>query len=281
MSRPRPVYPVPMAQERSTATTSWWGKFRLGEDEIGRWRVGPLDLWVRRTALDWRYGARRGEDPLESTLSIRVPAAQDDLEALPEELARFGYAGTEETLELVPALADRPVVARPAVPFFVPPGQKVDLFVSTPVWIRLRAGKDELAQVPCTRPSDTWFGSNTRGLLAYAMRTFLRRSLDAVPQRPHRAVTWLSVKNDSDHPLALERLSLPAPQLSLFSSPSGALWTEHVRIKSGDDGEVAEVTLGKGAPRLVKDGKAVAPPRASQGRSFGSLVFGGLFKTGI
>lgn len=260
---------------------SWWGEFRLEKGQIARWRVGSLDLWIRRTDLDWRYGAARSDDALEDTLEVRVPASDLDVAGgLPEEAARFGCGRTGASIELVPCLADRPVVARPAVPFFVPPAQKVELYVSTPLWIRLRAGGADLAEVPCTRPSDTWFGGNTRGVLSYAVRTHLRRDLDDMPMRPHRAVSCLTVENVSDDLLALERLSLPAPQLSLFASPSGLLWTERVSVKQEGKDDLAAVSLGKGAPRAAGGGRLVAGPRAPQGKSFGSLVFGGLFEAG-
>ena len=60
-----------------------------------------------------------------------------------------------EICELLPNLADRPVVARPAVPFFIPPGEELELFVSTPIWVQLRSGTTDLVELPCLRPSDT------------------------------------------------------------------------------------------------------------------------------
>ncbi len=271
---------IPSRESLPSTGAKWWGKFELAEDQAGRWRIGSLDLWVRRTALDWRYGMSRGDDTLDSSLFVEVPMPDESTPELPEELARFGYGRTEGAIELVPALADRPIVARPAVPFFVPPGQSIELFVSTPLWIRLRAGKVDLAEVACTRPSDTWFGSNTRGVLSYALRTRLRRRLEDLSVLPHRAVSCIEVKNASESNLALERFSLPAPQLSLFVSPTGLLWTEHVTVRYDDDGDLSEVSLGKGPPRMAGKAKTVSAPRDSQGRSFASLVFGGLFESG-
>lgn len=266
-----------MREAKGVVPAKWWGKHQLEEGEAGRWRVGSLDLWIRRTRLDWRYGWAHSDDSLEDTLDVEVPVKGPCEEDLPDERARFGFDRTDTTIELLPVLADRSVVARPAVPFFVPPGQTVELFVSTPLWITLRAGKSDLAEVPCSRPSDTWFGNNTRGKLCYATRTLLRRRLEELPLRPHRVVSCLSVENVSDSLLALERISLPMPQLTLFASPSGTLWTERVTVKKGADDDLSAVTLGKGAPRMAGGGKSVAAPRSPQGRSFGSLVFGGLF----
>jgi len=262
-------------------STNWWGKFELEEGELGHWCVGPLELWIRRANQDWRYGSKRSENPVENRLQVDVPwNSRGSERALPEEEARFGVAKTGSTIELAPLLADRPVVARPAVPFFVPPGEKVDVFLSTPLWVQLRVGKSALAEVPCFRPSDTWFGSNTRGELSYSSRTHLRRNLANVEHRPHRAISCLSIENNAKENLALERLSLPVPQLSIFASPTGSLWTEHVSVRNEEDGDLSEVSLGKGPPREAGNGKLIAPPRSPLGRSFGSLIFGGLFEVG-
>jgi hypothetical protein len=266
-----------MEDNDSSGRTGWWGTFELERGRLGRWRVGPLDLCVRRTEEDWRYGFSHSGDTLESTLEVEVPVADEDACELPEELGRFGFPETDAAIELVPLLADRAVVAHPSVPFFVPPGVRIELFVSTPVWIRLRAGGGDLAEVPCTRPSDTWVGTNTRGELGYATRTHLRRCLEEIPLRHHRAVSCVTIDNGSEEKLALERLSLPVPQLSLYGTRSGWLWTESVTVRHEDD-DLAEVFLGEGPPHHAPDAERVSRPRAPQGSSFASLVFGGLFE---
>ncbi len=269
--------------ETSLTDPKWWGAFQLREGEVGSWSLGPLRLWVRRTAVDWRYGAERSGDFLDDTFDVRVPApASADLHATAKELGRFGFTSTGAEIELVPALADRPMVARPGVPFYVPPGQRVELYISTPIWVRLAASGASLVEVPSARPSDTWFGGHTQGALCYATKTNLRRRLDNVPLRPHRAISMLTVVNEARENLALERLSIPLPQLSLYASPSGALWTQHVSlVNTDDDGDFADVRLGKGAPEIAGGGTLVAGPREHLGSSFGSLVFGGLFQTGF
>ncbi|MFT7486480.1 MAG: hypothetical protein ACI9F9_002335 [Candidatus Paceibacteria bacterium] len=270
-----------MSAEVLTNRRAWWGKYELEQGALGHWRIGPLSLWLRRTALDWRYGFERSDDILESSLEIHVPVDDRASAATrPDEAGRFGCTSTDPDIELRPLLADRPVVVRPAVPFFIPPGQKVELFVSTPLWVSLHSGKMDLTELPCVRPSDTWFGTNTRGELSYATKTHLGRHLENLPQRPHRAVTCLTVENAASEMLTIKRLSLPVPQLSLFATPAGSLWTQHVSLKKEEGGGLAQVTLSKGAPGRGGGGMLVSPPRAELGRSFGSLVFGGLFDSG-
>ncbi|MDF1799284.1 MAG: hypothetical protein P1V81_08930 [Planctomycetota bacterium] len=270
-----------MTTSEAAQQKSCWGHYQLEPGALGRWRIGPLDLWVRRTTLDWRYGFERGGDTLESTLEVQVPFDEcASPETPPEEAARFGCRRTEANLELLPVLADRPVVARPSVPFFIPPGQQLELFVSTPVWVRLRSGATDLMELPCVRPSDTWFGTNTSGELSYATKTHMRRNLESLPQRPHRAVTAMTVINASKEQLPVRRLSIPVPQLSLYQARGGTLFTQHMLLRWEEGGDLTEVTLGTEAPVQAKGGKLLAEPRAPLGRSFASLVFGGLFESG-
>jgi hypothetical protein len=275
------AYTLVMATREIARRSDCWGHYQLDVGALGRWRIGPLDLWVRRTALDWRYGFERSDDVLESALDVQVPFDESELtEAHPEEAARFGCRRTEPGLELHPRLADRPVVARPAVPFFIPAGQELELFVSTPVWACLRSGRTDLVELPCVRPSDTWFGTNTRGELSYATKTHMRRQLENMPLRPHRAITGLRVVNASEEQLPIRRLSIPVPQLGLYRSKAGTLWTQHMLLRWESGGDLTEVNLGTEAPTQAKGGELVAEPRTPLGRSFGSLVFGGLFESG-
>lgn len=48
-------------------------------------------------------------------------------------VSRFSFRETAKLLRLVPALADRPVVVRPDLPFFISADETITLFVSTPV----------------------------------------------------------------------------------------------------------------------------------------------------
>ena len=141
-------------------------------------------------------------------------------------------------IALTPALADRPVVARPEKPFCLPAGAEAVVYVSSPLWVVLSTAQDlKLAEIPIVRPSDTWLGPSTReGELCYASRTFLRLSLDNLPRRPHRATSMVRILNHADTALPLRALKLPAPPIWLCTgplagssgprtSPSSAAWT--------------------------------------------------------
>ena len=162
------------------------------------------------------------------------------------------------------SLANRPVISRPVTPFHLPAGEEATLFVSTPVWLHLAAAKPlrDLTDVPIQRPSDTWFGPSTReGQLCYDSRTSGRLHLEEVPQRPHRAVTRVVIRNDGSDALRLERLSLPAPFLAVFEADDGLLWTTPVTLVREPSGEMGTVKIHENPPQEARHARRLSPPR--------------------
>jgi len=257
----------------------WWSPFQLETGQMGRWQIGPRTLWLYHTAHEWRILTRAGEDSLQAASSSRRPLPKSErrrvLDGTTEvdDVHRFSFRTTTADGKLHPALADRPVVIRPEDPLSVPPGEEATLFVSTPLWIQFSAGAtaSTLFEIASHRPSDTWFGTSTRtGELSYAARTAGRMQLDDLPQRRHRAVTPLRLRNEAEDVLRVERVQLPTPHLSLYETEDGFLWTEQVTMQRRRTGEGAEVTVADGPPRQQDAAERIATPR--QGARSGLVV---------
>lgn len=274
--------------DRDAATTSiprgagqatWWGEFPLEAGTWGHWRIGPLALWVGRTEHDWQIAYARGDDPFGDEMQIDVPV---DLQRSPisadAERHRTAFTSASGVLELRPILADRRVVARPDTTFSIPSRQQVSVFVTSAVWIRLGCGpqKERLLEVPTWRASDTWFGDNRSGFLCYATRTTMRLDVDELPPRPHRAVTPVLIDNQGTNALNIERISLPMPNLSVFASPAGSLWTERLHLTRKDDVELAHVHIETDKPPMPGAVRLGEPREAGEDNLL-SRVFTGLF----
>jgi len=267
----------------------WWGAVTLSTGQLARWRAGPSTVHAERRTSDWRIWHESEADAyaVVAERARRVPDAPP--EGAPT--LRFSFAETPDTITVKPVLADRPVIVRPESPLTVPPGERVTLYVSSPVWMALklevrrpRRGRSEatsepvvLAELPTFRPSDTWFGASTReGELCYAVRTAARLELADLPLRPHRAVTPVTVENQAATPLALSRVSVPMPFLALHVDRAGRLWSDGVLFtREPDDDTSVKVTA------FVPDGgERLAPPRSTQGfgqalsRTFSRLLKG-------
>lgn len=250
--------------------TPWWTTYTVEAHHGGRWQIGPRTLWLFHGLDEWRVMHRQSDDPMEGTSTVRVPIPEAEWTSvldpdLPEEqTVRFSFRHADGHVALHPALADRPIVARPENPTHIPSGEEITLYVSTPLWIRIELGRAANAthEIPSSRPSDTWVGPSTReGELCYATRTTGRIRLDHLPLRPHRAVTPLLIRNRASDALLLERVQLPTQHLALYESPDHGLWTQAVTLHREEGREGADVRITPGAPRQIAKARRIAEPR--------------------
>jgi len=242
-----------------TTDPTWFRTYPVPADTPTHWAVGPLDLWAVRRRGEWQLHHREDPDRVRDALILAdqdVPLPEG---AVPE---RFATDDADQELTLRPAVADRPVVVRPDPGLWLVAGAEVQLFVSTPAWIEVSVGRGgRLLDLPCTRPSDTWFGANTlSGELCYAGRTAARLDAASLPRRAGRVFTEVTVRNEASEALRLERLLLPCPHLPLFADHEGALWTASVRLTRTEDAPEAAVHIAA-APTAAGAVTPVASPR--------------------
>lgn len=268
--------------EEATAQAAWWGSYDLEAGDVGYWLIGGFEMWTRRTEREWQVFTRHGGDPLAGERAVEVPSSR----GWPDgdgELRRFAFRRTQSTIEILPALADRGVVLLPGVAFSIPPREECTLYISTPLWVTLLLGSSTpILDIPCHRPSDTWFGPNTiTGEVCYSSKTRASQSLENVTRVPHRAISVVKIRNRAATKLQFERMNLPVRNLTLFADASGNLWTESVTLERAEDGDFADLKLGKGAPEEAGKGtrsEAVRPPREKPERGLPILAFGNLLR---
>lgn len=237
-----------------------WHDYALGDSRVLELRLGSLTLAVQHLTEEWRAGYRRSATEATGEVHFRQSVNWDEC----DETQRLVLHDQSDRLRLYPALADRPVIIRSASPLLLPAGEQVTLYVSSPIWVRLEVGESSrlLLDIPAMRPSDTWFGPSTReGELCYAARTLGRLRLTDLPRRAHRAITPLVIRNQSDSDLAFEKVSLPAPHLSLFTTAEGFLWTQQVTMERIDADEPETLRIGDGAASEAKGGTLLTRAR--------------------
>ncbi len=237
-------------------------------------------MWVQRLVGEWRVAlVRNGGDPCDEAV-VDVPA-DDPIDLIElDEVRRFGVRGDETDIAIEPRLADRPVVARPERPFYVPARQQVTMFVGTPLWVALTPSATDhlIEELPLVRPSDTWFGPDTtRGELCYASRTGCRLRFDDVVLRPHRAITEVTINNTARDELLVERLKLPVQHVGLYEADDGVLWTQDVELQRVEGQDLAPLRVKSGAPRAAAGRVCIAPPREHAGENLLVRAFSQLF----
>lgn len=243
-------------------TAKWWGKYEFEEGETRCWRLGPFSMWVTRLAAEVRVATQI--DPAGDPAAILAGGREFGPAPADAEIVRYGVRDRVSKLEIVPITVDRAVIVKSENPYIVPPGGAVTAFIGSPIWLRIQLTGPlrPLHEALTQRPSDTWLGPSTlEGELCYAVRTSVRYNLGSLPVQPNRAVSVVRVINHADSPLPLARLRLPLPHLSLYASGEGRLWTEAVTLDRHQDGDLAEIKLGKSAPREAGKCVHVSGPR--------------------
>ena len=232
------------------------------ENRTASLQIGPLKIWIARSRLEWNLARSHSGEDDEDTTTVYHDVAPDE----PPESAerqRFPFRETSPQLHLKPALADLPVVVRPEVELFLPSGEEARLFVSTPLWVVLAVGPKSipLADFPIRRSSETWFGPSTReGEVCYASRSRAKLFLNEVQSTQLRAITAVHVRNRAPGAFAINRIKVPAPQLSLHVA-EGRLWTETLSIARTDDDGTVTFEIGSGTPPEVRQAERIGGPR--------------------
>jgi len=251
-------------------------------------------LWVRRGEREWCVATDRRID-LSNVLS-RAPAqphepSPDDavIVAAPADpppetatMRHFAFAQTTDELHLVPSLADRTVVVGPRQRMSVVPQQEVTVYVTSPLWFRAVVGakRSLLVEEPIVRPSDTWLGPpGGDGELCYWSQTDAILEIEALPEFPHRVHSAVRVVNRAGTPMALDRLRLPMPHMSLFAAADHRLWTEVVVLEREEDGEMTTVRLEDTPPPPFHSAVLVCEPQQRGFRRFLTSTIGGVLRS--
>ena len=264
--------------------SKWWGQFEIPVDSGAEWQIESLRLAIHHLDKEWQisYQRENNDDSLLNVLKYsRGVFDSNDYSAT----TRHIFRKSTTKLELKPQLADRTVVTRPATPISLAPGEEVTLYISSPLWLQLEIvgkGDNVLEDISIHRPSDTWFGPSSRvGELCYASKTSGRINLENLPARPTRAITPLAVINRASDKLLIDKIALPVPLLSLFATEEGLLWTQPATLIRDDDGDMAELKLGKDAPKEAKGAERINKPRKQPEKGMLVRAFSSIFEKGI
>lgn len=222
--------------------------------------VGALDLYLRRGAHDWMAAWDRTDDGDDRWLREDAIPVRVDQDAL--RWNRFAVQPKTRTLRIQPCFPSRPVVIRPAAPYLILPGDKVQFFMSIPASVRLSTDEGTpatLGEEAVNPMSKTWFGDPESGELCFAARVQAVRSPDAVETRPHRIICPVRMKNVSDEPLAFERFCLRVSFLSLYQG-GDQFWSNEVGVTYKGPSEISRVAYKPTAPAYLDAPAQIAPP---------------------
>lgn len=236
------------------ASKKWWGDITFEIDDIKVWNIGDRRIAIQRFEKEWLIWNAETSSESASQISLKSLKTSNTLADVP--YSRHLFKQTHEILHISPSLADRSIVARPASKLNIPPGEQIELYVSTPLWftVKPKSKSVDIADIPFWRPSDSWFGPTTMdGELCYAKYTDAKISLTKLEKRSHRAITPVLIKNEHREMLSIERINLPAPFLTLYADKEQQFWSDKIEITHHSDTQKAGLRLRNHPPEQLND----------------------------
>ncbi|MDF3029775.1 MAG: hypothetical protein K0R03_333 [Moraxellaceae bacterium] len=242
----------------------WWGCLDLQPGASRSRDMAGLRLEISRQPQEWQFRLERTAAQSEDNHAWQELAAGSIAETGAGELQRHVFRQTSAALRLLPRLADRSVVVRPVSPLFVPAGQEITFYVSTPVWVSawVEQVATPLLDLPVVVPRDTWFGPGpSRGELCYATQVMGRTDLGQLLPRPFRAVTPVHVTNQGSTAMPIDRINIPAPFLPVYGAESGRLWTPALAIARHAGSQPLHIHIEPGISTLAGHVELLTPAR--------------------
>lgn len=234
-----------------------WKGFRLPEDAVLHWRIGPWRLWMRRTAHELHAATDREPDEDDHLVAEPVTAPDE------AEWRRWLVKGEPGRICLAPGMLDLPLVVRPEAPLRLLTDAEGWVFLRIPVCVRVAlddAGETVLFEEPSVVLSKTWFGDAASGELCYSLRTLARRSLEGEHVPPHRAICPVRIRNSSEEPLDFERLCVRTNYLKVYQGREH-LWTNEMRVDFRGENVPSRIEPRSHAPHFEPDAKLLRDSR--------------------
>ncbi|MBN2322768.1 MAG: DUF432 domain-containing protein [Spirochaetes bacterium] len=233
-----------------------WEPSSLEHERDYCWCIGPLYLWIKRSADEWLLAFKQlTEDDLLEEVADTVA----DMMEKPKEIewTRFILAGESSDVQLLPVLHDRAVVVDSETAVKILPGNRALFYVSIPVWIRVTVSGTKkkritLTEIRTVNLSNTWFGDPMTGELGYSLTTRARRSLEESSPLSYRAICPVLVKNTASEPLDFKKLCIHVEHLRVYAGKE-RLWTNEVTITYTGADQPTLIDFSDSPPQREKD----------------------------
>ncbi|HAW92473.1 MULTISPECIES: DUF432 domain-containing protein [unclassified Arsukibacterium] len=255
----------------------WWQPIALNSGQSWHYVFGPLTLYLQRLPVEWLLGFTRvAEQDVHSQMQSSSIRQLPDL----DNLQRFVFRQSPAQFCLSPKLLDRPMVVKTRTQLSIPPAQQAVFYISSPVVIEVNLQQPacSLIDIASQRLSDTWFGPSTlHGELCYADKTQARHDRADLPVRPHRAVTAVTIENNANSMLVIDKLSIPLPYLALYGLNDGSLWTDPITLQHDGNHALTRFKISKQLPAGVTAAARIAGPRQNIEKQGLIRAFTGMF----
>lgn len=233
----------------------WWKHYKINSPVTHEWKIGPFTLWLKAENQIAHWGFDRKNDPLDNEFLKSI--SEKDISTFKNNF-RTNWISNE--IKFIPQSPDRAIIAHFRTPHKLLPREKIILFISSPLWLKLEMNNSYILDEALYMPSDTWFGSSMNGELAYATKVNCQFSLKDMPIRPHRVISMIEIENTTSELVTLHHLKLPIQFLNIYEASNDLLFTEKVIYKLQNREPKISVkfseNIGLDFNKLVKVGSA-------------------------
>jgi hypothetical protein len=244
-----------------------------------QYHLGSLELILYSEAGALHVYHRYSQNEAESLSDVLTFKPLKKLPKRDYQSSRIMGFSEQRPLVFRPRLADRALVAKPHQPLLLPCNQQVTIYISSPVWLSVwqEGEKLPLFEVASYLLSDTWYGPRPHlGVLCYASRFSGRTQLEALPRRASRIITPVTIRNQSDEHLKIEKVAIPTEILAVYGRELD-LWTHGVRVTKHKDAKLTAVEVDKKLHESLTDMILMAEPRVKDTDNLISKTFARIF----
>lgn len=249
-----------------------WGSFSLSSaEETNAYELGDLKLWFKHKDEEIWIGHRYADSDDET--SAAKTTAPEDL-----EWARWAPKDPVDSVKIMPAFPDLPLVVNSEFPLRVNPGGSIQIFTRIPVWVRISIGKKDivLTELPTIKLSKTWFGTPMEGELCYWATTKARRSLSNVERKPYLVSCPIQITNKTETDLDFEKFCFRVERLKIFTYRE-ELWSDETRIVYQGEEQHSDISMSGRLPKGMENARLISPPRKPMQRSLATRTFKKIF----
>jgi hypothetical protein len=194
-----------------------------------------------------------------------------------EEISEGEYfqTGKSSSLYLAPALPVKPIVFKGSR-LVIAPGQKLIFFVKIPLLLQIYFSKIQednlLKEIPFQRLSDTWFGEPDMGEAAYALGADYFLDINKIDANDFEAICPISIFNNNNAPLTLERLIIRVDSLTLCKF-NKQIVTSVVKLEYKGNEQISSVQYGFSKNFHGDNHEIIAKPRNEESKGLLKINF--------
>ncbi|WP_319481099.1 DUF432 domain-containing protein [uncultured Draconibacterium sp.] len=187
----------------------------------------------------------------------------------------YYHSGKSNKLILSPALPAKPMVFKGSR-MVVSPNQRLTFFVRIPIILQVYTLKKQdenlLAEFPLQQISNTWFGEPVNGEPAFALESEHFLNLKAIEPDEKFAVCPITIHNNDNAPLEIERLIIRVDQMHLLKYKEH-LVTSHVKLEYKGKDHLSSASYGFSKAFHGENHEIIAKPRNTEGKSLLKINF--------